>query len=68
MANVRLLFCGTEETNTQNMNVQCFYNVENELSIKIEDYESKTFKVISIDRETAILFSKELRKQIALID
>lgn len=67
MANVKLLFCGSEHTGTKQSTVECYYNTGNEVSIIIEDTDTKTFEVISLDRETAIKFSKELRKQIALI-
>lgn len=67
MANVKLLFSGSEVTKTENTTMECYYNSSNEISIIIEDTESRSFEAISLDRDTAIKFSKELRKQIALI-
>ena len=65
MANVKLLFYGTERT--EDATLECYHDVHNEISIIIEDSETRTFEIITLDRETAIKFSKELRKQIALI-
>ena len=65
MANVKLLFYGTEKTQTQDVSIQCFYNVKNEISVVITDKEST--EIISMDKPTAIKFSRELRKHIALI-
>jgi hypothetical protein len=67
MANVKLLFYGTEKTSTQDTTIECFYNSGNEVTICIEDHDTRTVESISLDRETAIKLSKELRKQIALI-
>ena len=51
--------------------IDCFiaeYNSVNELSIVINDNDFSNQLVISFDKETAVRFSRELRKQIALID
>jgi len=68
MANVKLLFYGTEKTDSANMNLQCFNNIANELSICINDNDTSNELIISFDKETSIRFSRELRKQIALMD
>lgn len=65
MANVKLLFYGTKETNTDETSIECFHNITNQVTIKI-DFEDNEL-VVSLDKETAIRLSKELRKQIALI-
>jgi hypothetical protein len=65
MANVKLLFYGTEKTETQNTCIQCFCNASNEISVIITDKEGR--EIISMDKPTAIKFSRELRKHIALI-
>ena len=67
MANVKLLFYGTELSGTENMDLECFHNQHNEITIKIAESKKFSCGVISVDRETAIKLSKELRKQIALI-
>ena len=68
MAKVKLLFYGTEKTNTENITLECFHNSVNELSMVINDNDFSNQLVISFDKETAVRFSRELRKQIALID
>lgn len=68
MANVKLLFYGTEESETENVSIECFYNVGRELSIVIDEEKLQRKKFIVLDKSTAIRFSKELRKQIALMD
>jgi hypothetical protein len=67
MANVKLLFCGSEESETQHITLETFCNSSGEISIFInEEGYPKTF--IVLDKSTAIRFAKELRKQIAIID
>ncbi len=68
MANVKLLFYGTEESETENVSIECFYNAGRELSIVIDEEQLQRKKFIVLDKSTAIRFSKELRKQIALMD
>lgn len=67
MANVKLLFFGSEKSETEQNSIECFYNRNNEISFFTYD-KNQIVSVIAMDRETAIKFSKELRKQIALID
>lgn len=67
MANVKLLFFGSEKSETEQNSIECFYNSNNEISFFTYD-KNQIVSVIAMDRETAIKFSKELRKQIALID
>ena len=69
MANVKLLFYGTIKTKTSNTSIECFCNDKNEISISITDGDfPNNFEIVSLDKPTAIKFSRELRKQIALID
>jgi len=67
MANVKLLFCGTEKSNTIDRNIECFHNQFDEITINVKCDVSGSFTYVSLDKETAIKLSKELRKQIALI-
>lgn len=67
MANVKLLFYGTEKSNTESNTIECFANSNGEISIFIEE-ESRPAVVIALDKETAIRFVKELRKQISILD
>lgn len=64
---VQLIFYGSEKSETENHELRCFCNNRNEIYIEIEmHYNIKHF--ICLDKQTAIKFSKELRKQIALIE
>lgn len=67
MANVKLLFYGTETSSTQYTTIECFANSNGEISIFVED-ESQPASVIVLDKETAIRFAKEIRKQISILD
>ena len=68
MANVKLLFCGSVESETEKTSIECFYNAGGELSIFLDSGEEFSKRFIVLDKSTAIRFSKELRKQIALMD
>lgn len=71
MANVKLVFCGDSETNSTNKEMQVYVNQFQKLYISIIDVDSDSYENIQytcLDKETAIKFSKELRKQIALMD
>lgn len=65
---VQLKFYGTEKTDTENHSLIIYASGHNEIFIKIEDNNMDKFQFISLDRETAIKLSKELRKQISLLD
>ena len=69
MANARILFGGDE--NTKNHVLECFAMTKS-LFISIDmNYgkEDKTeYAYIGLDRSTAIRLSKELRRQIALLE
>jgi hypothetical protein len=67
MANVKLLFYGTEESKTDETSIECFVNSNGDLSIFIEDSSDPATCVV-LDKSTAIRFAKEIRKQIALMD
>lgn len=67
MEKIKLMFCGTEKTHTEGNTIECYANVSGEISIiLIEEDSSPT--IVSLDKQTAIRFAKELRKQISLID
>ena len=71
MANVKLLFYGTNESVFENFSIECFANVNGHISIIIEDNDDTDYinmKAIVLDKETAIRLSKELRKQISILD
>lgn len=71
MANVKLVFCGIPQKELAEKQLQLFVNDYGGLFIQIEDIESDSYDRIQftvLDKETAIKLSKELRKQIALMD
>lgn len=67
---VELCFKGTELSETENYVLQTWATDKNELLISLDDLDARMHRYISIclDKETAIKFSKEIRKQIALLD
>ena len=68
---VQLKFYGTEATNTDEHSLDVFVNSQLEITVRIKD-ESVDHdfnqQVVSLDKQTAIRLSRELRKQIALLD
>jgi len=65
MANVKLLFCGTEESKTNDSNLEVLAS-SNEviLFLSTESYESH----ICLDKVTAVRLVRELKKQIGFLD
>jgi len=59
-----LIFSSTEESLLQTK-LEVFVNVRNEITITIE---GDGFQVISLERESAVKLSREIRKQISIID
>jgi hypothetical protein len=68
MANVKLSFCGTTESDTDQHELQCYANLRGEMFIMI-DMKDEMFQpsFICLDKETAIKLSRELRKQISYL-
>jgi hypothetical protein len=64
---VQLVFYGSEKSETDNYELRCFCNTNDEIYIEIEMHQNFEH-FIALDKQTAIKFSKELRKQIALIE
>lgn len=67
MANVKLLFYGTEKSRTEGHSIECYVNVSDEISIVLTE-ENSSPTLISLDKNTAIRFAKEIRRQISMID
>lgn len=65
MGNYRLLFYGTQESKTDQTNLQIFANIDNEISIFIE---SDGIDFICLDKPTAIRLVRELKKQIGFLE
>jgi hypothetical protein len=71
MANVKLIFGGSSEHECSEITIECYVNFKNGLYINIQDNEveySSSSTHIVLDKSTAIKFSKELRKQISLME
>jgi len=64
MANIKLSFLGTEKTNTQENELECFINAKDEITISINSGEYYP-AIISLDVSTAIKLSKVLRSNIS---
>ena len=66
MANVKLLFQGTERSQTQQSELEVIANVHNEICIIIED-KNYSGNIICLDKLTAVRLVRELKKQIGFI-
>jgi hypothetical protein len=64
---VELVFYGSEKSETEDSRLRCFCNTKNNIYIGIKEPDNPEIWM-ALDKPTAIKFSKELRKQIALID
>ena len=67
MANVKLIFQGTEESKTSSQELQCYVNYQDDIYISITDTTSGhdfNFQSICLDKSTAIKFAKILRTEI----
>lgn len=67
MANTRLFFYGTEKGNTENHSLE-IYVLQNEIFIEIDDNMGNENACITFDKSTAIKLSKEIRRQISLLN
>jgi hypothetical protein len=63
---VQLVFFGSQKSDTTETKLSAFCNIHNEIYISIDNGYYPAH--IVLNKETAIKFSKELRKQIARID
>jgi len=67
MSNVKLIFCGSEKSETQEHQLQCYQNTNNEIYITIDVINSCYSSFICLDKSTAIKLHRELKKQISFI-
>ncbi len=71
-ARVKTIFYGTEKSKTEDVELVCYVNSDNQIFIQIEDtsegfaYDSVQF--ICLDKATAIKLHRELKKQISFIE
>lgn len=68
MANTRLLFYGSKIGNTENHKLEVYANLSNEIFIEMDASDDLHSCFITLDKSTAIKLSKELRRQIALLN
>lgn len=71
MANVKLIFQGTEESSTNEIGLQCYSNSNNNIYISIKDYDCNqdySIQHICLDKETAIKLHRELKKHISFLE
>ena len=66
MANVKLVFSGTETSRTKEHTLVCYHNAGNDIFIEIVT-DSQETSYICLDRATAIKLHRELKKQISFI-
>jgi hypothetical protein len=65
---VKLLFYGSDKSETSEHSITCYCNIHHEIYIEISmGHNDFTRYCVCLDKETAIKLSKELRKQIAYI-
>jgi len=63
MANVKLIFQGTEVSNTEDHELECFLNQHNDIAITLDTKDCPA-TIISLDISTAIKLAKTLRTEI----
>ncbi len=67
MANVKLIFQGTEKSNTEKSELQIYANSYNELTLGFNKQNEYPL-FISLDKITAVRLVRELKKQIGYLD
>lgn len=67
MANVTLVFSGTEKSKTQKHTLVCYHNTLNDIFIEITD-DTDLSSFICLNRSTAIKLHRELKKQISFME
>lgn len=71
MANIKLAFLGTKESETEETELTVFINDLNQITVRIEDTNCShqfNYQGISLDKSTAIKLHRELKKQISFIE
>ena len=71
MADIKTIFLGAIGSSSEETELECYCNISNNITISILDknVDNYSYPVITqLSKETAIRLSKELRKQISLID
>ena len=72
MAKTKLVFLGTEKSNTEHSELEVFATVNNEIRVQIQDTESRDpsigFEMICLDKATAIKLVKVLKHNISMLE
>jgi hypothetical protein len=67
MENTKTIFCSSEKSGV-NFEMECYLNAQNEIYIGISNPEDQLeFAFIALNKQTAIKFSKHLRKEISFL-
>jgi len=67
MANVKLIFQGTEKSKTDKVSLEVYVNSYNEVALWLEENDELP-SLISFDKSTAVRLVRELKKQIGYLE
>lgn len=67
MINSKLIFLSVNDTKDKDNELRVFTTKDNELCVQILDKNTGQYHEIALTKRTAIKFSKETRRQIALL-
>jgi hypothetical protein len=67
MANYKIAFIGSNKSETNETELECFLNKHGEITIRIDDGNDVP-NIISLDKSTSIKFAKTLRTEINKIE
>lgn len=62
MANIKLIFQGTERSKTDENELEVFVNIHNEIVLDMKE------SLIALDKSTAVRLVRELKKQIGYLE
>ena len=65
MSNIKILFYGAGGTGTMANSVEVYANAYDGITIEIRNNIDQTLEVVSLSKQSAIRFSKEIRRKIA---
>lgn len=68
MADVSIIFKGCLNSSTKENQLEVFANVSNKITISLFDPINNYPVIIQLNRETAIKFHRELKKQISFLE
>lgn len=71
MADIDIIFKGSENTLTEENQLQVYCNINNKITISIYDENVNNYgypTIICLNKQTAIKFHRELKKQISFIE